>query len=59
MKRKQQWVLLQIHLEVCLDYAINNNGKALLFGVDIYKLTAMHYAEELKNRPYEFWGIEK
>lgn len=28
-----------------LSYAINNNGKALLFGVDIYKLTAMHYVE--------------
>lgn len=28
-----------------LDYAIHNGGKALLLGVDIYKLTAMHYAE--------------
>ena len=28
-----------------LDYAINNGGKALLLGVDIYKLTAMHYME--------------
>ncbi|MCQ2249380.1 MAG: GNAT family N-acetyltransferase [Treponema sp.] len=28
-----------------LDYAIHNGGKALLFGVDIYKLTAMHYME--------------
>ena len=27
------------------DYAINNGGKALLLGVDIYKLTAMHYME--------------
>ncbi len=30
-----------------LDYAIHNGGKALLFGVDIYKLTAMHYVEGL------------
>ncbi len=28
-----------------LSYAINNGGKAVLFGVDIYKLTAMHYME--------------
>ena len=28
-----------------LDYAIHNSGKALLLGVDIYKLTAMHYME--------------
>lgn len=28
-----------------LDYPIHNGGKALLFGVDIYKLTAMHYVE--------------
>ena len=28
-----------------LNYAIHNGGKALLFGVDIYKLTAMHYME--------------
>lgn len=28
-----------------LDYAIHNGGKALLLGVDIYKLTAMHYVE--------------
>lgn len=30
-----------------LQYVIHNGGKALLFGVDIYKLTAMHYVEEL------------
>lgn len=30
-----------------LRYAIDNGGKALLFGVDIYKLTAMHYMEEI------------
>ena len=30
-----------------LDYAIHNDGKALLFGVDIYKLTAMHYVETI------------
>ena len=29
-----------------LDYAIHNGGKALLLGVDIYKLTAMHYMED-------------
>ncbi|SHM13724.1 AAC(3) family N-acetyltransferase [Ruminococcus flavefaciens] len=28
-----------------LDYAIHNGGKALMLGVDIYKLTAMHYVE--------------
>lgn len=37
-----------------LDFALKNGGKALLFGVDIYKLTAMHYVEkflpdEIKN----------
>lgn len=30
-----------------LDYAIHNDGKALLLGVDIYKLTAMHYIETI------------
>lgn len=30
-----------------LDYVIANGGKALLLGVDIYKLTAMHYVEHL------------
>lgn len=29
-----------------LSYAIHHGGKALLFGVDIYKLTAMHYVED-------------
>lgn len=29
-----------------LDYVINNGGKALMLGVDIYKLTAMHYMED-------------
>lgn len=29
-----------------LNYAIDHEGKALLFGVDIYKLTAMHYVED-------------
>ena len=28
-----------------LDYAIRNGGKALMLGVDIYELTAMHYME--------------
>ncbi len=30
-----------------LDYVIHNGGKALMLGVDIYKLTAMHYVENL------------
>ena len=30
-----------------LDYVIRNSGKALLLGVDIYKLTAMHYVEDI------------
>ena len=30
-----------------LQYLIHNGGKALLLGVDIYKLTAMHYVEDL------------
>lgn len=30
-----------------LDYPIHNGGKALLLGVDIYKLTAMHYVEDV------------
>ena len=30
-----------------LDYAIQHGGKALLLGVDIYKLTAMHYMEDI------------
>ena len=29
-----------------LDYPIHNGGKALMLGVDIYKLTAMHYVED-------------
>lgn len=37
-----------------LQYLIHNGGKALMLGVDIYKLTAMHYVEyllpdEIKN----------
>ncbi len=30
-----------------LNYVIKNGGKALLLGVDIYKLTAMHYMEDI------------
>lgn len=30
-----------------LDYVIHNGGKAFLLGVDIYKLTAMHYMEDV------------
>ncbi len=28
-----------------LDYSIRNGGKALMLGVDIHMLTAMHYVE--------------
>ena len=57
-----------------LDYAIANGGKALLLGVDIYRLTSMHYmegslpkeiseryapTEEMKRKyPPEEWVIE-
>lgn len=34
-------------IEGGLNHVIHNNGMALLFGVDIYKLTAMHYVESL------------
>lgn len=37
------------------DYVIHNGGKALLLGVDIYKLTAMHYVENIL--PEEITGI--
>ncbi|MGN1416551.1 MAG: AAC(3) family N-acetyltransferase [Oscillospiraceae bacterium] len=30
-----------------LDHVIHNGGMALLLGVDIYKLTAMHYMEDI------------
>lgn len=30
-----------------LKFVIHNGGKALLLGVDIYKLTAMHYVEDI------------
>lgn len=30
-----------------LQYLIHHGGKALMLGVDIYKLTAMHYVEDL------------
>ena len=33
-----------------LDYVIHNGGKALLLGVDIYKLTAMHYMEDIMSK---------
>lgn len=38
-----------------LNYVIRNGGKALLLGVDIYKLTAMHYMED--NMPKEISDI--
>lgn len=57
-----------------LNYAIHNGGKAVLLGVDIYKLTAMHYVESqtpkeinevsapseqvLKKYPEDQWLIE-
>lgn len=34
-----------------LDHVIHHGGKALLLGVDIYKLTAMHYVENLLPAP--------
>lgn len=40
-----------------LDYPIHNGGMALMIGVDIYKLTAMHYVEGITpaeiNRQFE------
>ena len=40
-----------------LDFAVHNGGKALMLGVDIYKLTAMHYVEGITpqdiNRIFE------
>lgn len=38
-----------------LDYVIANGGKALLLGVDIYKLTAMHYVEDLLPAEIRDW----
>ena len=38
-----------------LDYVIHHGGKALLLGVDIYKLTAMHYVEN--SMPQEISNI--
>ena len=38
-----------------LSYLIENGGKALLLGVDIYKLTAMHYVEN--NMPEDISAI--
>ena len=38
-----------------LNYVIRNGGKAFLLGVDIYKLTAMHYMED--NMPKEISDI--
>ncbi len=40
-----------------LDYVIHHGGKALLLGVDIYKLTAMHYVEDVM--PQEISDIFK
>ncbi|MDP4090678.1 MAG: AAC(3) family N-acetyltransferase [Bacillota bacterium] len=40
-----------------LGYLIDNGGKALLLGVDIYSLTAMHYVE--KNMPKEISDMFK
>ena len=36
-----------------LEYVIYNGGKALLLGVDIYKLTAMHYMEDIIPKEIE------
>lgn len=38
-----------------LDHAIHHGGKALLLGVDIYRLTAMHYVEDIL--PEEITGL--
>lgn len=40
-----------------LDYLIDNGGKALLLGVDIYSLTSMHYVEN--NMPKEISNMFK
>ena len=40
-----------------LQYLIDNGGKALLLGVDIYSLTAMHYVEN--NMPKDISNIFK
>lgn len=40
-----------------LEYLINNGGKALLLGVDIYSLTSMHYVEN--NMPKDISNMFK
>ncbi|MFR5875410.1 MAG: AAC(3) family N-acetyltransferase [Eubacterium sp.] len=45
--RISAWGKSAIEVKNGLQYLIHNGGKALMFGVDIYKLTAMHYVEDL------------
>lgn len=45
--RISAWGKSAIEVENGLQYLIYNGGKALMLGVDIYKLTAMHYVEDL------------
>ena len=39
-----------------LDFPIYNGGKALKLGVDIYKLTAMHYVEDITPEVHWLYG---
>lgn len=45
--RISAWGKSAIEVKNGLQYLIHNGGKALMLGVDIYKLTAMHYVEDL------------
>ena len=45
--RISAWGKSANEVEDGLQYLIHNGGKALMLGVDIYKLTAMHYVEDL------------
>ena len=38
-----------------LDFPIHNGGMALMLGVDIYKLTAMHYVEDITPEDMVFY----
>ena len=39
-----------------LDFPIYNGGKALMLGVDIYMLTAMHYVEDITPEVHWLYG---
>lgn len=45
--RFSAWGISANEVKDGLQYLIHNGGKALMLGVDIYKLTAMHYVEDL------------